>query len=850
MSGHDPEQLPIHEIREALLAAVRAEGRVVVQAPTGSGKSTQIPQMLLDAGCAGDGEIVVLQPRRLAARMLARRVAQERGAPLGGEVGYQVRMEARVSAQTRIRFVTEGIVLRQLVADPRLARVSVLIFDEFHERHLYGDITLGRALQLQRTARPDLKIVVMSATLETARLTDYLAPCREVVSAGRTYPVDVRFLPKPVNFEREPVWEVAARVVGDLVADGVPGDVLVFMPGAYEIGRTCEALRHRLRGAEVDVLPLHGELPVEDQDRAVDASQRRKIIVATNIAETSLTIPGVRVVVDSGLARVQRFDPQRGIDTLLVEKISHASAEQRAGRAGRTAPGICVRLWTAREHAHRPMAETPEIRRRDLAEVLLTLKGTGVADVDGFPWLDAPEPKALQRAKTLLADLGATAGEDGPLTDTGRAMLRFPVHPRHARMLVEGERRRCLEAVAWLVALCQGRPVLLRNPGKAAERAREAELGPEETSDFFRALAAVAFARRCRFAVEACRELGIHAQAARQVVPMAAQFMRLAGVQGTDTPPESIDRRAVAACLLAGFADQVARRLDRGTLRCELVHGGRGTLARESVVQTAVLLVAGEVTEIGGRAGEVTTVLGMCTAIDEALLEEVFPGDLRVEEVAALDAAAKRVSVRRRRLFRDLVLEDREAGEATSDAAVAILVQEVREGRCRIRRWDDAVEQFIRKVNAMARLFPELGVHPIDAEAREMLLEQMVHGCRTLKAVRELDPWPTLRAWLQPEQLAALEQLFPDRLMMPNGRRARITYHEDGSASIAARIQELFGIERSITIADGHMPLRIEVLAPNHRPIQVTDDLSRFWEVTYPEIKPALSRRYPKHEWR
>jgi ATP-dependent helicase HrpB len=846
----DPRSLPIYEVEHPLLDALRVRGRVIVQAPTGSGKSTQIPQMLARAGLLGDGQVVILQPRRIAARMLARRVAMEMDVPLGMEVGYQVRLESRVSARTRIRFVTEGILLRQMVADPQLRGVSVVIFDEFHERHLYGDITLGRALQLQQALRPALRIVVMSATLETARLRDYLAPCAEVASQGRTFPVEARFLPKPVDFEKTPVWEAAAEAAARAVGEGAEGDVLVFMPGAFEIARTCEVLRHRLGARDFDILPLHGELPPVEQDRAVDESDRRKIIVATNVAETSLTIPGVRVVVDSGLARMARFDPHRGIDTLLVEKISQASAEQRAGRAGRTAPGVCLRLWTEREHAHRPATELPEIKRLDLAEVLLTLKASGITDATAFPWLDAPEPKALERAETLLRDLGAADPGSGAITGLGRRMLGFPAHPRYARMLVEADRRGCVRAVALIAALTQGRPILVRAVDRRTEEAREEALGEECESDFFVQLAALRFAGERRFEVDECRRLGIHAQGARQVWPLAQQFLEIAQEAGLDTREHDIDRDAVRRCILAGFADQVARRLDAGTLRCELVHGRRGMLARESVVQQASLFVAAEINELGGRGGEVTTVLALATAIDEALLGEMFPDELRSEETAALDPQARRVTVRRRRAFRDLVLEDREAGEATADAAVKILVREVLEGRCPLPQWDESVEQWILRVNAMARLFPEFGLSPITEADKPSILEQFVHGARTFREVRERDLWPALKAWLAPELVAALERLCPERLEMPNGRRSRITYLPEGSAKISARIQELFGVNRNLAIADGRLPLRIEVLAPNQRPIQVTDDLTRFWRETYPEIKPALSRRYPRHEWR
>ncbi|MGH2930591.1 MAG: helicase-related protein, partial [Solirubrobacteraceae bacterium] len=352
----------IYELEAAAVAGLREGGRLIVRAPTGSGKSTQVPQILLRHGLLGEsGQAVVLQPRRIAARLLARRVAEEVGTPLGDTVGYQIRLESRVSDRTRIRFVTEGILLRQMSFDPALRGIAAVVFDEFHERHLYGDISLARARQIQRTTRPDLKIVVMSATLETGRLGEYLAPCAVLRSEGRSFPVRVEYLAKPADFEREAVWEIAARAC-ERVAGETSGDLLVFLPGAYEILRTVRELEgsRALRGFVV--FPLHGELPADAQDRAVARYDARKIIVSTNVAETSLTIDGVTAVIDSGLARVARFDPHRGINTLLVEKISAASADQRAGRAGRTAPGVCVRLWTEREHSQRAPQELPEVK--------------------------------------------------------------------------------------------------------------------------------------------------------------------------------------------------------------------------------------------------------------------------------------------------------------------------------------------------------------------------------------------------------------------------------------------------------------------------------------------------------
>src|SRR4051812_11954481 len=547
------EDLPIFELENSIVENLRAHSRLIIQAPTGSGKSTQVPQILLDRGLLGDGQVVVLQPRRLATRLLASRVASERKGRLGDEVGYQIRFENVTSPRTRIRFVTEGILLRQLIQNPDLRGISAILFDEFHERHLYGDITLARALSLQATSRPDLKLAVMSATLDTGLLEQYLAPCSILASAGRAFPVEIEYLPKPVGGDDYPVWDLAADELKRL-AGNTEGDVLIFMPGKYEIGRTISAIRASRVSDRFVVLPLHGELPPAEQDAALARYEKRRAIVATNVAETSLTIDGVRVVIDTGLARIARFDPRRGINTLLVEKISRASADQRAGRAGRTAPGRCLRLWTEREHIDRAAQELPEVKRLDLAEVVLTLKASGVDDVAGFRWLEPPDPQALTRAEQLLVDLGAVSS--GGITDLGRRMLAFPVHPRYARMLLAADEHRCVPPIALIAALTQGRPLLRRLDGKQAREDRDDILGGETESDFFVLIRAFRFAENCRFDGQRCARLGINAGAAREAAQLCEQFLAIArdeglNIQGGETKPGAIPR-----CILAGFPDQ------------------------------------------------------------------------------------------------------------------------------------------------------------------------------------------------------------------------------------------------------------------------------------------------------
>lgn len=847
--------LPIYEVEQRLVAAARAGRRIVLQAPTGSGKSTQVPQMLLDHGLLGDGQVVVLQPRRLPARMLAARVAQERNVRLGGEVGYQIRFDNITSRDTRIRFVTEGLLLRQMLSDPDLRGVRAILFDEFHERHLYGDITLARALELQEKRRPDLLIVVMSATLAVQQLESYLAPCETIASSGRTYPVDIGYLEDlagitPRQATDMPVWELAAEACAQAFSRGAEGDALVFMPGAYEISRTMQALqvRRELRGCAI--LPLHGELSEREQDLAVARASTRKVIVSTNVAETSLTIDGVRVVIDAGLARVPRFDPYRGINTLLIERISRASADQRAGRAGRTAPGRCLRLWTQQEHQGRPMQELPEVRRIDLAEVVLTLKASGVDDLRAFRWLEPPEPRSLDRAELLLRDLGALDEQTGIITDLGRRMLAFPLHPRYARMLVEAQRYDCVFAVSLVAALTQGRDLLLRRPGKPAEDARADLLGDGVPSDFLLLIRAWQFAEQNNFSVPACQKLGIHAQSARQVRPLLEQFVRIARDQGLPADAKPATDEALQKCLLTGFIDQLARRVDRGTLRCQIVHGRKGELARESAIHHAELLVAAEVHEIEGRDRELNVLLSLATEVKPEWLRELFPQDFQEKDSAIYDTGLKRVLGERQVLFRDLVIEARRLDKPPADAAAELLAKEIIAGRLSLPQWDNDVDQWVLRLNFLAKLCPDLQLPPIGPEDREHLIATFCHGAVSHKELKDKPLMPVLRDWLNPSQAGLIDKYAPERFELPNGRRAKITYVAEGQPFLSARIADLYDVRETPRVAMGRAPLLLHILAPNQRPVQITQDLAGFWRDHYPRVKSELARKYPKHEWR
>ena len=512
------------------------------------------------------------------------------------------------------------------------------------------------------------------------------------------------------------------------------------------------------------------------------------------------------------------------------------------------------------------------MKRLDLSEVVLTLKASGIDDVANFPWLEKPDAVGLVRAENLLADLGAISSGSparerrdesrdesrpaahatgyGRITEIGRKMLRFPVHPRYARMLLAAEERGCVRPVALMAALTQGRNFLLRGVPREVEKAREDTLGEEHESDFFLLMRAWRYADKANYALEACRRLGIHAQGARQVGPLFQQFLEIAAKEGLDISEGRVDNAQVRKCVLAGFSDQLAKRLDAGTLRCELVHNRRGVLARESGIQQAKLLVAGEISEIGRGDGEVNTLLSIATAIEEPWLQEIFPDDYRETRGVSYDESIKRVVTRRERRFRDLVLEAKvSSDDAPLNEAAALLTKEVLSGRLKLEAWDDTVEQWIIRVNRLAEWFPELEVNPLTDADCATLIEQICYGELGYRDIKDKPVMPVLKDWLTAEQLAVIDDYLPERLVMGNGRKSRLTYNKEGPPILSARIQELYGINGKFTIGHGRVAVKFEVLAPNQRPIQVTDDLTNFWREQYPKIKTELSRRYPRHEW-
>ncbi len=763
--GKDQETgaaLPVWGLHDELRRVWGSTNRLVLVAPTGSGKTTQVCQMILRDGRDNGKRVVVLQPRRVAARTVARRVAEEMGVELGREVGYQVRFEDQIAPQTRIAFVTEGILLRWLQDEPTLPDVGAVLFDEFHERNLLSDIGLALVKALQAGQRPDLLLMVMSATLDDTALADYLsdgAPdlnrCPILRAEGRQYPVETRYLKWA---DERPVWELAAEKVREVIdqsadGDGV-GDVLVFMPGAYEIQRTMDEIRHAHTQDDLLVIPLHGELSPQDQDRAFLPTPYRRVIVSTNVAETSVTIPGIRYVVDSGLARIARFDPQRGINTLHVELISKASADQRTGRAGRLGPGVCYRLWTEAQQQERPDRNTPEIQRTELSEVVLLLHSFGVGDAEHFDLLDRPDAGRVAHAEELLEALGAVTPPPRAITELGRRMLRLPLHPRYARMLIEAEKYQCVREIALFTALVSGRDLLTHlNPQDKLSRRNRESLTRVSDTDFDLLAASYAHAVRHRFDYKACYSFGVNPHVAREVALTYRQILELLG-EGPDEEGETGRvREEVRRCHLVGFMDQLAVRAGASE-DFELAGGQHATLMQESVVKRAPLVVVSEVREITTRQGEKLTLIGLVSAVKPEWLVELHPPHLTETVEHVYDRLGKRVVAARVWRYQNLIISAERTEQVDPAEAGLILAREFVHSPHpgSVPRWEREVRPWLLKVAKLRQQRPELNLPEFGDDQIVQLLAQAWHGAASYKEADERLLLPQFESILTPEQ--------------------------------------------------------------------------------------------------
>ena len=638
------------------------------------------------------------------------------------------------------------------------------------------------------------------------------------------------------------IWDRVTEAVRDAISNTDCGHVLVFLPGVHEIRRTTEQIQRAGWSSGWDVLPLYSGLPPAQQDAAVSPGGKPRIIVSTNVAETSLTIDGVRTVIDSGLARVSNYDPARGIDTLMIEKISRASADQRAGRAGRTAPGRCIRLWSENDHAKRIGFELPEIQRIDLSEVLLSLLAAGVPDVESFRWLSPPDADALKRAMDLLDSLGAI-DEIGEITELGKQMASFPLHPRYARLLLAGQEYGCVAEAGFIAAAVQSEGVFVRRKGGNKEFSE-----PEDISDFIAEWRAFQFAKDMRFDVRRCATSGIMARGARELGKSLDQLEKLALRQGLDWKNITFSSDNISEMMPVALSDRLAVQLGNATLSCRAVGGRKGKLDTDSVVKGAQVFIAAEMTEVEGR--EVTVYLNRCTEVSLDSLKKHFPTDFHEHDGAVYDEAIRRVVRKRETRFRDLVLDTKEGGEPPAADAAHLLAERVVSGELKLNAWDRAVEQWIARLVNLTNWMPGMELPGFSEDDKLMVIEEICQGAKSYKEIKNRKVLPVLSKWLSAPQKAVLDAYAPTEVKISNGRTAKVKYKLDVEPWIAMKMQHLYDVTELPKIADGKVTLLVHLLAPNQRPWQVTGDLKGFWERGYPQMKKDLAGRYPKHEWR
>ncbi|MEM7442687.1 MAG: ATP-dependent helicase HrpB [Pseudomonadota bacterium] len=800
----DAVTLPIDEALPRLARALRDHPCVVLQAPPGAGKTTRVPTALLGEPWLDGKKIIVLEPRRLAARSAAAHMAVERGERPGETIGYRVRMESKVGPSTRIEIITEGILTRQLLADPGLSEAGLVIFDEFHERSLQADLGLALCRQAQELLRPDLRLLIMSATIDGARVVDKLGNATLVESQGRSFPVQTNWIDRPANppIDRQ-VTETVERAIGS-----EQGSCLVFLPGRAEIDRVSRQLQSSDLPANVDVLPLYGDLSLSAQAKVIEPPPkgRRKVVLSTAIAETSLTIEGIRIVIDAGLARRLVHDPKSGMDRLVTGSVTRAEADQRRGRAGRTEPGTCYRLWPKASEGALETQPKPEILSVDLTSLALDLAAWG-AQPEELNWIDPPPMGAYSAAVSLLAQLGALDAK-GQITAHGRAMAGLPLHPRLAHMVVMG-RTRGWGATACCLAVLLGE----RDPIKGQ--------------------------------TDLAHRLALMAAPAGPWIPLtklAKRVARVAHIRFDDGVEPSL-----AGSLTAfAYPDRIAQLRD-GRAGRYLLTGGRGaTLSQDDPLAASDYLA---VADLDG-AGEAR--IYRAATLDRSAIEDLFADDLEAVDTVAWDRRNGRIVARQERRLASLLLESKPMEQPPSDRLVGALMDAVRDRGLPVLNWSPASARLRQRVVFVATQFGEDWPDWSDEGLMATLEQWLAPWCAGLQQPEDferLDLPQILKSALGWERVAELDKLAPNAIAIPSGRQAAIDYADPAAPVLAVKLQVLFGLSRTPRVADGRVPLVIHLLSPAGRPLAVTTDLAGFWHGGYREVRKEMRGRYPKHPW-
>jgi len=819
---------PIDHVLPACEEALRTQGSAVLIAEPGAGKTTRVPLALLDEPWLSGQRILLLEPRRLAAKTVARYMAKMRGEAVGETIGYRVRQDSRVGPNTRIEVITEGVLTRMLQSDPSLEGVGLLIFDEFHERNLHADLGLALALQARELFREDLRLLVMSATLDAGPIADLLGDAPVITCEGRTYPVETRYLPQRSS---ERLELSAVRLIQQALVQE-DGDILVFLPGAREIRRVESELSLLNSPAGVRICPLYGALSQEKQDQALEPAKEgeRKIVLATSIAETSLTVEGVHVVIDCGLMRIPRFSPRTGMTRLEKVPVSLASADQRRGRAGRLGPGVCYRMWTQQEERHMPAYHLPEIMDTDLASLALELAAWGVKEPAELGWLDAPPPAAYSQARELLVRLGAL-DEQHVLTAHGKKIVAMGLHPRLGHMLLKADELD-LAGVGCLLAALLGERDILRGEGAG----RTADLG----------LRMEILLTKGKFSGKKQAmppEAEIDRRVCDRVIEEAQRYLRELGHHHKPGVREK-DFASIGILLAFAFPDRIAQRRENG--RFVLSNGRGAVFPAEQWLSYEKMVVAAQLDDHGTESR-----IRLAAALSEAELEQHFALEIEEEQKVWWDHASQAVRVRRQKRLGSLVLRETSVADPDPDAVMQALLAGIAQEGLEMLPWNRQAIQYRERLQMMHSTkegWPDVS----DAALLSSLddwLGPHVYGCKTRDELSRLSLDSVLAEMLSWSQRRELEEYAPTHLVVPSGSRIPIDYSDPQHPVLAVRLQEVFGWQTTPVIGRGRVPLTLHLLSPARRPVQVTRDLSSFWRQAYFEVKKDLKGRYPKHYW-